>query len=142
MVNPYTYSISPKSGSWCNITIKLSADNLKIFQHSKRCMIMDKCYASEQRQMSKVMLKMMGSSPILRALTHKQNNAPKGMNMAKRINPNVFVNKTLQDNEAFKNYRENLPEEPYDWDEAKVEGVTINGEPLDGHYFDRMIDSL
>lgn len=105
-------------------------------------MIMDKCYASEQRQMSKVMLKMMGSSPILRALTHKQNNAPKGMNMAKRINPNVFVNKTLQDNEAFKNYRESLPEEPYDWDEAKVEGVTINGEPLDGHYFDRMIDSL
>lgn len=62
--------------------------------------------------------------------------------MAKRINSNIVVDETEKDEKTFKSYRESLPEEPDDWDNVNVEGVTINGEPLDGHYFDRMINSL
>lgn len=29
-----------------------------------------------------------------------------------------------------------------DWFNANVDDVTLDGEPLDGHYFDRMIDDL
>lgn len=29
-----------------------------------------------------------------------------------------------------------------DWFDANVDDVTLDGEPLDGHYFDRMIDDL
>ena len=34
------------------------------------------------------------------------------------------------------------PKESLDWIDANVEDVTINGEPLDGHYFDRMIEEI
>ena len=29
-----------------------------------------------------------------------------------------------------------------DWFDANVDGVTLDGKPLDGHYFDKMIDDL
>lgn len=61
--------------------------------------------------------------------------------MSKRINLNAIESERERDEIAFRNYRENLPEEEYDWEDANVEGVTVNGEPLDGHYFDRIISS-
>lgn len=39
-------------------------------------------------------------------------------------------------------YRKPSPEENLDWIDANVEDVTIDGEPLDGHYFDRMIEEI
>ena len=65
----------------------------------------------------------------------------KGNHMSKRINLNSIESEGKKDEMAFRNYRENLHEEEYDWEDANVEGVTVNGEPLDGHYFDRIISS-
>ena len=39
-------------------------------------------------------------------------------------------------------HRKHSPEESLDWIDANVEDVTINGEPLDSHYFDRMIEEI
>ena len=39
-------------------------------------------------------------------------------------------------------HRKPSPEESLDWIDANVEDVTIDGEPLDGHYFDRMIEEI
>lgn len=39
-------------------------------------------------------------------------------------------------------YRKPSPEESLDWIDTNIEDVTIDGEPLDGHYFDRMIEEI
>ena len=55
----------------------------------------------------------------------------------------TYINNEIKDEDSYKRYRKNYNklDEPYDFD-VEVKDVFLDGEPLDGKYLERMIESL
>lgn len=60
----------------------------------------------------------------------------------KRLRFEAVENEEKRDEIAFCSYKENLPKETDGWEDAKVDGVTLNGEPLDGDYLNKLIEEI
>jgi hypothetical protein len=60
--------------------------------------------------------------------------------MAKRYNTEREEREDLRN---YKKYEESLIDDSnIDWTDAKIEGVTIDGVPLDGNYTNNLLDSI
>ena len=57
-----------------------------------------------------------------------------------RFNTRSMEKEEERDESFLRRLSEKTEREEEDWENAIVDGVTINGEPLDGHYLKRMFD--